>query len=599
MGLLQKAVETYDTHAGMAGAVQAGHQPLAPVSHIVTGANIEITLDAQGHLMDAVVVGKEDTKIIIPATERSAGRTNAPCAHPLCEQVGYLSGQDEKKYQLYIEQLQAWESSAFSHPMLRPILTYVRGRTLLDDLAAHNVKLKKDQLIRWRVVGIGADSGPCWTSQSLFQSFIDWYESVRMQSDDAETLCMISGNSVIPAKQHPGRIIPMKGLARLLSSNDSSNFTYRGRFTDDRQAATVGYEASQKAHNALRWLVAEQGARVVFGGRTFLCWNPQGKPVPHSNLPFLTEKSTKVTPTDYREELQRTLEGWRTQLPETCGGVVIAAFDAATKGRLAVTYYNELLASDFLQRLYRWDETCCWWRWNPEHHRYDAVQSPPLWNIVNCAFGTQRAEKGGTRLVTDERIMKQQMQRLVSCRVDQAKFPADMARALVNRASMPQAYDPIVYRNLLSTACAVIRKYHYDLNKEALQMTLEQERADRSYQFGRLLAVLDQAEKDYYWRTGESRQTTVAKSMDVFRRRPLTTYERIHRHLEHAYLSRIAPWQVKRFRALNEEIVHRLAAFSAEELNAPLGDTYLLGYYTQLREFYESNDPKEQEENER
>ena len=47
MGLLQKAVETYDTHAGMAGAVQAGHQPLAPVSHIVTGANIEITLDAQ------------------------------------------------------------------------------------------------------------------------------------------------------------------------------------------------------------------------------------------------------------------------------------------------------------------------------------------------------------------------------------------------------------------------------------------------------------------------------------------------------------------------------------------------------------------------
>ena len=94
MGLMQKALETYETHEALAGALKEKSQPLAPVSHIITGADIEITLNGQGQLMNIVPVNKEKT--IIPVTEDSAGRTSAPCAHPLCEQVGYLSGKDEK-----------------------------------------------------------------------------------------------------------------------------------------------------------------------------------------------------------------------------------------------------------------------------------------------------------------------------------------------------------------------------------------------------------------------------------------------------------------------------------------------------------------------
>ena len=111
----------------------------------------------------------------------------------------------------------------------------------------------------------------------MFQSFIQWYNSVRVRPNDENPLCMISGETIVPARQHPKGIIPMNGNAKLISANDTSNFTYRGRFTDDQQAVTISYEASQKAHNALRWLAVEQGARIVFGGRTFLCWNPQGK----------------------------------------------------------------------------------------------------------------------------------------------------------------------------------------------------------------------------------------------------------------------------------------------------------------------------------
>ena len=47
MGLLQKACETYDCHIRLVGLPQAGEkkETLAPVSHILTSAQIEITLN--------------------------------------------------------------------------------------------------------------------------------------------------------------------------------------------------------------------------------------------------------------------------------------------------------------------------------------------------------------------------------------------------------------------------------------------------------------------------------------------------------------------------------------------------------------------------
>ena len=194
MSLLQKAVETYDAHASLAGEVkktnQTGvdgkavkaYQPLAPIGHTITSADIEITLDGEGRFRQARQVDRKEPKIIIPVTEDSAGRTSTPAAHPLCEQVGYLSGRDEKKFTLYVEQLREWEESEFSHPMLRPILRYVEGRTLLADLAASGIeKVDDKQLVRWRVMGLGLeDGGDCWDNQALFRAFVQNQRAVNI-----------------------------------------------------------------------------------------------------------------------------------------------------------------------------------------------------------------------------------------------------------------------------------------------------------------------------------------------------------------------------------------------------------------------------------
>lgn len=592
MGLLQKTVETYDAHAHLAGVIRADHLPLAPISHIITGANLEITLDEQGRMVSAAVVDKTDAKTIIPATEESAGRTSAPCAHPLCEQVGYLSGVDPRKRDLYLRQLESWADSPFGHPMLKPILTYVKRGTLLQDLEAQGIKAPKEKdLVRWRIVGLGeTDSGPCWTNLELFQSFIHWYGWVRGQAGRSAALCMITGKVESPAGQHPKGIIPINGNAKLISANDSSNFTYKGRFTNDAQAATVSYTASQKAHNALRWLVAEQG--TIFGGRTFLCWNPQGKTTPMPTSVFLQKTAKRcVTPTAYKAALRSTLEGYRSQLPENSGGVVIAAFDAATTGRLALTYYAELRESDFLQRLHDWDDTCCWWSWNPETGKRDAIMSPALWQIVNCAFGTQQQGK----LVTDDRLLRQQIQRLLSCRVDKARFPRDIKDALVHRAFQPQSVDPGVYEWILTTACAVVRKYHYDQCKEEISMSLDENCKDRSYQYGRLLAVLEKAERDTYSKD-ESREPNATRMQAAFCRRPLHTAKQIESQLEQAYFPKLKPGSQGFYKNLIGEIFEKIAEVEKpEEMNKPLGDTFVIGYYLQRNALYTKKQTEQEE----
>ena len=577
MGLLQKAVETYDAMAHRAGKVyEEEKEPLAPVSHIMARAQIEITLDQDGRFISARAAAKDEPKIIIPVTEESSGRTSAPCAHPLCDQLGYVSPYDAQKHALYVDGLSNWVDSEYGHPKLQAILAYVRRGTILADLSgAGIIQLTAEggpndekMMVCWVVNGLGEEwSGPCWTDLMLMKAFIDY--SCAKRKDTPPALCMVSGTMEPPAGQHPKGIVSINGNAKLISANDSSGFTFRGRFDQDWQAATVSYEASQKAHSALRWLVANQG--VPFGGRTFLCWNPMGIQVPKVTGPMGRKSGgtqRAANPTQYRQQLREALSGWKEELPQSAG-VVIAAFDAATTGRLAVTYYNELLASDFLDRLHYWEDTCCW-----ENGPY-GVQSPSLFQIVNWAFGTPRNGK----IEIDDRILAQQIQRLVACRVDKAPFPPDMERALVEKASHLLLYEGENRQKLLFTACAAIRKYHYDDHlKEEWDMALDKNCSDRSYLFGRLLAVADDLENSTY--TDEDRRETNAIRMQkAFTLRPMATWRMLWDKLR-PYAKRLAqsrPGLYKYYQNTIDEILGRFSPFDGT-LNQQLDDIYLLGY---------------------
>ena len=602
MGLLQKAVETYDAHSDLVGKEREEHQVLAPIGHKIANANLEITLEPDGSFSSAQLLGKEETKIIIPVTEESAGRTSGACAHPLCDQLCYLAPYNVKKHELYVNQLAEWTNSPYSHPMLRPILTYVQGGTILSDLAGlielNKKGIPKDEnlMVRWRVHGIGTPLDGCWQQPSLVNAFRDWYAS-RL-SERGQALCMITGADAPPATQHLKGVIAKAGNAKLISANDTSNFAFRGRFTDDSQAVTVSYEASQKAHNALQWLAAEQGV-WTFGGRAFLCWNPQGIQVCHAAGRFGKQNKVITLPSDYRRELKNTLAGMCSQLPEQSGGVVIAVFDAATSGRLSVTYYNELQGSDYLQRLHDWDEHCCWFFGWDKYKTSSAIQAPLLRQIVDCAFGALVKKNGQLCLQTDDKFMKQQIQRLVACRVDRMHMPLDIMKSLFHRASTPQSFEePSVREEILATACAVIRKYRYDIYKEECAMEFDANKNDISFQFGRLLAVLEKVERDTY-DSDESREPNAIRLQSVYCQHPLYTANMIEKQLERAYFPRLEkPAFRAYYKNLIGEILEKIYAFDKALWNAPLKETYLMGYYLQRKALYTKKEKTEENKEE-
>lgn len=597
MGLMKQA---YDTYRAMekqyAGVYDANiKEPLIPVSHQIANADLEITLDSEGNLLDTRTVEKEDAATIIPVTELSSGRTgDTSCAHPLCDQIRFFSPMYPAKYEAYLTQLHRWEQSPYSHPKLSAIARYVEKGSVLEDMARlglitlkeNGLPAKEKQIVRWRVETGDEEVSACWQDQSLFRAFIDYYASTKKEDS---VFCMVSGKLAPPASQHPKKIINICANAKLVSANDTSGFTYRGRFKSDAEAMTMSYEASQKSHNALHWLAATQG--VAIGGRTFLCWNPQGVDLPRVQATFLRKGTPKqVKYSDYRKTLSETLRGWKETIPADAGAV-IAAFDAATSGRLALTYYSELPASDFLERLHNWDALCCW------NHDPFGIQAPSLFQIANCAFGTVRTSGNQTKLETDDRILRQQVQRLLSCRVDKGKMPADIARAAAAKASNLQIMDTQLRETVLSTACAVLRKYYYDWDREEWNMSLEPEKKDISYQYGRLLAVFEKIERDTYDKD-EQREPNAIRMQSVFAKRPRYASRILWEQLKKAYYPHLKPWNRVKYDRLIGEIIEQISDLPQAEHEEALKDTYLFGYYLQKKALYTSDKTENSQEEE-
>lgn len=184
---------------------------------------------------------------------------------------------------------------------------------------------------------------------------------------------------------------------------------------------------------------------------------------------------------------------------------------------------------------------------------------------------------------------------MLHCVIDKAPMPSDIVQALMHRASMPLAYNNINRRKILFTACAAIYAYRTQAKKEEWTMSLDKEKKDRSYQFGRLLAVMEKVERDTY--TDEGREPNAIRMQSVFCDRPLYTAKIINDRLN-PYFERLRPGSRAYYKKLIGEITEQLSNYDDAQLNRPLGDTYLMGYYLQRNELYtsKSNETKEETE---
>lgn len=590
------AYETYQQQIGMVGLEQEEREPLVPVAHMISNAHIEIMLDETGDFIKANRVSKTERKTLIPITIDSSSRTSTKvAAHPISDQLCYLASVQEEKYNNYCEGLEKWTTSIYSHPKVEAISAYIQRKTILQDLAGVQVVELDEEgrlingkiegidyekcLVRWRVVGQEDVNSACWKDVSLMDCYTKFY--LAQLQENGKDYCMLSGEEDILCTTHPKGTIAASTGAKLLSANDSSGFTYRGRFISPEQAFNVGYISSQKAHNALHWIAATQG--VIMGGRTFLCWNPEGAETPRDELFGHSCEEEQVTFEGYKKELQRTLDGYAQSLAGK--NVVIASLDAATTGRLSVTYYNELEGSDLLARIQYWYETFCW------NTRF-GVQAPSLRQVARCAFGSEKGEF----IDLDDKILREQVQRLLNCIVNKGAIPADIVQALAAKASTPLAYKSKNREYVLVAACAAIRKYRNDKqNKEVWTLTLDTSNRNRSYLYGRLLAITEKVERDTYDRE-EKREPKAIRMQAVFVERPAYAFGIIHKDLA-PYLNR----QPSRLRGYYRKLIGEVIdLFEPGDFarNQRLEDVYLEGYYNQRTALYQSKNKNNEEESE-
>lgn len=587
-----------------------GTEPLTPVSHILQNAQIEITLTDEGKFLSAAAVAKEDSSTIIPATEESAGRTSRPEPHPLCDQLAYLAPSDDKKHEAYLALLTAWAESPYSHPLVRAVLTYVRSGALLSDLEKEGIIVRNAAgslgsgklagtdyakcLVRWRMIPApDEEKSESYRNPALFEKWASFYNDLRVGQPHG--ICQISGEEDVLCQSHPKGTLSSAYGAKLISANDSANFTYRGRFATPEAAVSVGYTASRMAHSALRWLVTNHKYQNF--NRVFLCWNPEGKEVPKNPIfSFGEDEGNKPIFVSYREELRDTLNGYKNMLrPQD--DVVIAALDATTKttGRLSVTYYTEMKSADLLKRIERWYDTC---EWDGKIYSF--------YEILNCAYArTKKTADGKSFNFTldkkDQKLFDGNFQRLLSCMVDGRSVPYDIVRALVNRAGNPFSFDQKIRDKCLGrirrTACALIRKYRNDQAKrEEWKVTLDTENRDRSYLFGRLLAVLEQAEAATYGKE-DRRETNALRRLTRYTQQPMRTYAELRKKIQ-PYLTKLKrdkPGLDCQYRKLLDELGGLLNGLRLDpaSLNAPLEDVYLLGYSSQRSAFFTKKEQNE------
>ena len=601
--------ELYKVYEQQCGMDSDDGKVLLPVSHSTANAQIEVTLKQDGSFVSARQLTKEEgLNTIIPVTEDSGGRTSGICAMPLADKLIYLSGDyhaytgknNLPHYGAYIEQLGRWHNSPYTHPAVDAVYAYISQGTLMKDLIdchvltidentgqlAEKVSIagiaQADAFVRFRVYG---DQPETWHDQSLYDCFIAWNSSE--QSDIS--LCYATGRTEPITYKHPSKIRNTGDKAKLISSNDESGFTYRGRFADKTEAISVSYDFSQKMHNALRWLIQRQG--IPFDTMTLVVWTSSltdppdvlsAACDPDDDENFGAEIKPDTEPL-YRDFLRRQIFGTKAFAIDS--KVMLMGVDAATTGRLSVAMYEELEHSRLLEQLCKWHAETSVLRFYAKQ-KVSRPNSFAVREIINCAYGM---ENGKGFLEAKPETVKDNVLRLLPCITQGRHIPADIVQNLVKKASYPLAYEHSYnHRTVLETACGMIRRKNIEQKKGVTSMAYDPNETDRSYLFGCLLAIADAAEYASYDDADKGGRVTNAKRYwSMFASRPSTTWTKIESQLR-VYMMKLGEKSIYYEKMLNDVMSKfDLHAFAD---NSPLTSAYLLGYHHFNAEIYKKKE---------
>jgi CRISPR-associated protein Csd1 len=216
-----------------------------------------------------------------------------------------------------------------------------------------------------------------------------------------------------------------------------------------------------------------------------------------------------------------------------------------------------------------------------------------------CEFGVAGSGSSETKQLLKNRYMHD----LIISRIEKNKIPMRIVNELFEKCNnlciveqeeeKKKAKDhsekgTYSKAKLLFTVCAVIRKYYYDYFKEEFAMELEEERKDRSYQYGRLLAILEKAEKDTYG-NDMNRMTNAIRMQSAFSKNPASVAKVLIEQVKGSYYPKLKPPARTFYDKQIGQIFEMISSVDSDMSNKALNESYILGYYLQKNELYKKH----------
>ncbi|WP_432467376.1 type I-C CRISPR-associated protein Cas8c/Csd1 [Agarivorans sp. Z349TD_8] len=665
MSWMERLYRTYDQALELEVDIA---EKLSPICHTVQNAHINIVINGSGEFRRASVL--EKTQILLPATEKSAGRTSGEEPHPLSDKLQYVAGDYSDfgglkgaYFGSYQRLLNAWVESDFSHPSLKAVLAYISRKRVIQDLVEHQLVYLDDTgqlLTQWaddknvdvpQLVKIlpkdkkKFDFGSalvCWTVESSEvrcpktwldpQLYRTWNQFLAQSSTDSK-LCLASGHSEPIALNHPAKLRHSGDKAKLISANDLTGFTFKGRFTDTKksvekhgyQGAAIGSLTTQKAHNALRWLIERQGKRN--GDQVIVAWAVSCTEIPSPlEEPFeydlddlsVNESAAEVDVPEskdftrdlgftFAQKLNQTMAGYKAKLDRADDTVVVMAIDSATPGRMGVVYYREHAPHDYIDVVARWHRDFAW----PQRHKIEIPQlrgkpkettvwlpfAPTPWLILNTAYGDI--------IKSNETLKKNLYERLLPCIVEGRNIPLDILNSVIRSVSntqrkrMPEQYSTIqseqaAWERDLGVACALYRGFYQRQPKlserRKYSMALDRTNTSRDYLYGRLLAMAERIESVALNAAKVNRPTTANRLMQRFADRPFSTWRTVNQQLQ-PYLQQLQNSRTGFLVNSSREMDDIMGLFWGDDFtnDKALSGEYLLGFHCQRLALRESS----------
>ena len=613
---------------GWVDNVQKSTSPLLPIYHTSRRSNgkdtIAILLDNEGNFMKADFMADGES-IIFPVTSDSVARSGKnPAPHPLVDKLTYyLSEIDQGQYDAYHRQLDEWISQCqeqevkrfLSHiqrfllqdDFIEKIVQSLYGRvtsreglkvTFLNsddsektiDLSTAFLEFKIDQFIGYQTVSVT-------NYLDLHKAYISYVES----NQQADIICNISGKQEVLAAKHRGLI----GNAKLISVSNNIE-TYKGRFKQREDVFTVGNQTSEKIHLMAKFLLENEHTHAWLGsGQHLINWFSDDltnetqlditSPKVEDNGMFdfgetSSDDSPKFQVTEVNKKIRSAFIHGKKEFGDGAT-YYVAIVNKTNDGRVALKYFRQLAASQLLDNLNKWQDRYSW-QFKKQNGEY--AECPPSYqDIVLAAYGVDR---GRFLELDNDKFKSDQFQKLATSMIDGKDIPDTILGKLKDNIKQRQRYGN-TWNKVLFVSLALLHK----TNKEEFTPMLDHENKDRSYLFGRLLAIFELLELQRYQLDGSKndRITNAERYWNAYTSQPaklmMNLTNKIKPYEEAVKLN--SPGIFNKLEKEREEIMVLLGPLMQERgINDPLDYRFIFGYYAEKQYFYTKQEKIESEE---